>query len=191
MSAMYAWNLDVDPTCLVLARIPFRYPQSFGIQLIALTFFGGLGVLLLLRLIMRHLSSRIPGDGHRLLPCYERLGHFGPDAPCPCGSQVDGAAKRYSDCCRGKDVTTLEQEIREHLMQRWMHRSYAGRRWSRPMAQRLEDYPIPETVILPRWVRKPEEFEFPITEKLLRKWRPQQQNAPRDKGDEVADDLPL
>ncbi|MFH1419218.1 MAG: hypothetical protein ABII12_13150 [Planctomycetota bacterium] len=41
----------------------------------------------------------------------------------------------------------------------------------RTLEQRLEDYPVPE-VVLPEWVTHPEDHVFPISEQLLRTWRP-------------------
>lgn len=151
---------------------------------------GALVGAFLVRGIVRMLARRLP-EGAPLNAAYARLGRTAPGDPCPCSGGTENGAPAYQDCCRARDVAELEDLVREFLFRRWSHKSYAGRRWSRPMKDRLQDYPLPGQVILPRWVRKPEDFEFPISEKLLRKWRPQQQNVPRGVEDEAGCDLPL
>lgn len=105
-----------------------------------------------------------------LKPHFLRLGQVAPGDACPCG--LDELPKRsYSECCRPKDVRTLEREVREYLWRRWAKRSYGGRRRIRTLAQRIEDHPMPE-VVLPVWVTHPEGHVFPLGDEVLRAWRP-------------------
>src|SRR5512140_1482337 len=91
---------------------------------------------------------------------YLRLGQTAPDDACPCGR--GGSARRpYRDCCRPRDVHDLSEEVRKFLWKHWSHRSFAGRRRSRSMQTRLEDFPLPR-IILPDWVEVPEKHTFPI-----------------------------
>jgi len=103
-----------------------------------------------------------------LPPHYLRLGRVAPDQSCPCGAR----GLTYASCCRPADVARLTEDVREYLWQRWAHRSFAGRRSSRSMQHRLEDYPIPP-VTLPDWVYRPDRHTFPIEERKLRRWNPQ------------------
>lgn len=123
-----------------------------------------------------------------LPPHYLRLGRVAPDEPCPCG----GEGRPYAVCCRPADVERLTEEVREFLWQRWSHRSFAGRRSSRSMQHRLEDYPIPP-VTLPDWVYRPDRHTFPIEERRLRRWNPQvaaQRTAARHAAQQPARQLP-
>jgi hypothetical protein len=101
-----------------------------------------------------------------LAPFYRRLGEAAPESPCPCGRPM-----KYGECCRAGDVQRLGEEVQSFLIQRWSHRTFAGRRWSRPLRDRLENYPLPRPA-LPEWVTQPEKFSFPISEELLRTWDP-------------------
>lgn len=59
----------------------------------------------------------------------------------------------------------------DYAWRRWSRSSYGGRRSSRSMKARLEDYPIP-TIQLPDWVTTPEKFAFPVSSKEVEGWNP-------------------
>ncbi len=95
-----------------------------------------------------------------------RLGRNAPGSSCPCGS-----GQNYSVCCRPRDVATLREALIDLHWRRWSHRSYAGRRRSTSMGNRLEDHRLPR-IVMPDWVESPDQFEFPISDEMLRTWNP-------------------
>lgn len=121
-----------------------------------------------------------------LKPHYLRLAQHSPQTACPCGCPA-----AYQDCCRPRDVEALQESVRGYLIQRWSHRSFAGRRHSRPLRDRLETYPLPQ-IVLPDWVTRPERHSFPIAETALRSWDPWRANlgSPR-RIDDSPDQSPI
>jgi hypothetical protein len=116
------------------------------------------------------LLARLAKHRRPLKPHYLRLGLHSPQGPCPCGRPA-----AYQDCCRPRDAEALREGVRGFLIQKWSHRSFAGRRQSRPLRDRLETYPLPQ-VVLPDWVSRPERYSFPIAESALRSWNPWKAN---------------
>lgn len=110
--------------------------------------------------------SKLVSRKRPLKPHYVRLSRQAPQSPCPCGRPA-----AYRDCCRPRDVDALQDSVRSFLIQRWSHRSFAGRRHSRPLRDRLETYPLPR-IVLPDWVNRPERHSFPIDESAVRSWSP-------------------
>ena len=138
-----------------------------GILLALLLVLGGLLLVILFLWLTRRACGR---NQPPLQPHYLRLGRSAPDDACPCG-RAGAAPRPYRECCRRADVNALAEEVREFLWKHWSHRSFAGRRRSRSMINRLEDFPLPPFV-LPDWVERPEKFTFPISEEELRAWSP-------------------
>ncbi len=101
-----------------------------------------------------------------LLDYYARLGRLGPDDPCACAS-----GRSYAACCRDRDVAELRDDVIDYQWKPWSHGSYVGRRRVSSMKQRLEEHPLP-CPTLPTWVEEPREHRFPISEEVLRAWRP-------------------
>jgi hypothetical protein len=121
-----------------------------------------------------------------LRPHYRRLGETAPADQCPCGK-----AMTYHECCRLQDIASLREDVRSFLVQKWSHRSFAGRRSSRRLNDRLESYPLPR-VVLPDWVSCPEKYSFPVSEAMLRAWNPWSANRDAEVPiEEPADHSPL
>lgn len=174
------------PIHSLMMRFSGAAPSLIGIG--ALVAGGGM-----LALILRAMSRRLSGRFNRtreLKPHYARLGRNRPADPCPCGASGPNGTPTYAECCRLEDIKRLEIDCRSFLFQYWSHRSYAGRRWSRPMQARLESFPIPRTV-LPDWVRHPERYAFPIDDNLLRRWTPVRPGRRPHRLPEADDDAPL
>lgn len=130
-------------------------------------------------LLLRRLSPKAVG----LQPFYLRLCEIAPSSPCPC----DRAANRaYADCCRPRDVESLKAYAMDYAWRQWSHRSYGGRRRSRSMTSRLEDYPIPP-VQLPEWITAPDKYAFPISAEEVLRWSPLASGKPRNKAAELDD----
>lgn len=140
--------------------------NGFAIVLGALLFVAGVLLLvLILNLIERRAAKPRP-----LKPHFLRLGQIAPDDACPC-KQGKASSRTYAQCCRPGDIKKLERDIREFLWRRWARRSYGGRRRMKTLRQRLEEFPVPD-VVFPAWVTHPEDHVFPVSETLLRAWRP-------------------
>lgn len=137
-----------------------------GLLLFLILLYGGLLVVLLLAWLIRRASTR----KEPLKPHYLRLGRTAPSDACPCG-RSDPSLRCYGDCCRPADVQVLTEDVQAFLWKHWSHHSFAGRRRSRAMKHRLEDFPLPP-LSLPEWVERPEKFTFPISEEELRRWNP-------------------
>jgi hypothetical protein len=105
-----------------------------------------------------------------LRPHYRRLGETAPADQCPCGRAVT-----YRECCRSQDIAKLRDDVRSFLVQKWSHRSFAGRRSSRRFNDRVESYPLPQ-LVMPDWVASPEKYSFPVSEAMLRAWDPRSAN---------------
>lgn len=131
---------------------------------------SGLVLALLLRAVVKSVRRRLP-RGFRRPACYERLAQCPPGVACPCGRTHDGIANAYASCCRGSDIAELQKFLEAAAWQSWSHQSFAGRRWSRPLRDRIREYPLPK-ISLPAWVLNPERFEFPIDESVQRRWKP-------------------
>lgn len=144
---------------------------------------------------VRAAANRLP-SARDFLPSYGRLGRHAPASACPCGAKAaDGSGRSYSDCCRPADVQELERQVREFIFKDWCRRSYAGRRSTRNIQQRLEDYPMPP-VVLPDWVSHPERFEFPVDQDRMQSWNPIRAAGGADGADvagldRATDDLPF
>ncbi|MBX3394991.1 MAG: hypothetical protein KF841_06450 [Phycisphaerae bacterium] len=131
---------------------------------------GGLVLILVLRAVVKRVRRRLPRDIKRPA-CYERLAHYSPGGQCPCGRTHEGVPREYASCCRTSDIAELQKQLESAAWQTWSHQSFAGRRWSRPLQDRIREYPLPKTS-LPAWVLSPEQFEFPIDESVQRRWKP-------------------
>ena len=161
-------SLGRSPLALAAMRFS-RQPQSVAVVFGLIV--GGAAVSLMVWWLVRRLGARLPAGG-AFRPSFERLGRHAPEADCPCGrTGAEGDQLVYGACCRPRDVESLQKDVQEYLFRVWCRRSYAGRRSSRSMQQRLADYPMPP-VVLPPWVREPERFQFPIEEDNLRAWNP-------------------
>jgi hypothetical protein len=127
---------------------------------LAASFVSALAVLVIVNRIARSERNRA------LLDYYARLGRLGPDDPCACAS-----GRTYADCCRDRDVAELQDDVIDYQWKPWSHDSYVGRRRVSSMRQRLEEHPLP-CPTLPPWVEEPREHRFPISDEVLRAWRP-------------------
>ena len=142
-----------------------------------LLFLGGLLLIIFFIWVARRPPNRPP----RLKEYYQRLGQTSPDEPCPCG-RGGSTPRPYRDCCRPRDVQDLSEEVRKFLWKYCSHHSFAGRRRSRSMQTRLEDFPLPR-LVLPDWVEAPEKHTFPISREALYSWTPLKvQRLPRPEG---------
>jgi len=123
---------------------------------------------------------------------YYRLAQHSPEDPCPC-DQALSVGKTYQACCRSGDLEDMEQEVRRVIWTDWMRRS-SGRKRTRSMKLRMEDFPMSE-FSLPEWVTHPEEHSFPIEEERIRVWTPlQRHTGPPGSGlssSDIGGDLPL
>ena len=127
-------------------------------------------ILLLVCVAVLLLLGRLSPKAVTLQPFYHRLCEIAPATPCPCrrGRALNRA---YAECCRPRDVDRLRSYAMDYAWRQWSHRSYGGRRRSRSMTTRLEDYPMP-AVQLPVWVTNPDDYTFPIPQAEVRAWSP-------------------
>lgn len=142
----------------------------------------------LLGLILLVVWSRARRRVPELSAHYARLGRYGPHDNCPCKDKTPPAT--YQKCCRPRDIEKLIDDVRAYQLRHWGDRSFAGRRATRSMSVRMDQFPLPQ-VNLPPWVVRPERFQFPIDDAVLRSWTPLQTVARGPGANNDAADEPL
>lgn len=156
----------------MLARVPMHFGSGgfSGLQNAAIISVALLVLLYLVMKMLRVVFRVLPTPAGESAPHFLRLGQFAPADKCYCEAG-QSSGRTYQDCCRSKDIEKLEADVRSYNWHEWTKKSYAGRRWTRSMQDRLEEYPLPP-VILPEWVTSPEKHTFPVADEMLRTWRP-------------------